>query len=76
MKAKLLVDPGTGRVVYVARDGVLPERVLIVHAGAQYLYTAASCRVVDCVVPAEIHAMNCWLYRAAPAGLELLEKSA
>jgi hypothetical protein len=77
-KARLLVDPATGRVVYLARDGILPERVMIVEGGRQHLFTTASCKVVDCAgpIPAGIHAQNCWLYRAGAQGLEPMEKTA
>jgi hypothetical protein len=57
---------------------VLPERVMVVDGARQYLFTAATCKVVECSVPipAGIHAQNCWLYRAGPEGLEAMEKTA
>ena len=70
---KLLVDPATRRVVYVAYNGVLPERVLIVDAGRQYLFAPASaCEVVDFSgeLPGGMSPQTCWGFRVRDGGLE------
>jgi len=72
-KYKLLVDPVTKRVVYVARNGIMPERVLIVSGGRQHAFGPAWCEVVECAtgsLPQGITAQNCWGYRSGPRGLE------
>ena len=69
---KLLVDPVTRRVVYLTRDGIMPERVLIVGEGKQYIFSPASCEIVEFsgVLPESINAQNCWGYRNTSSGLE------
>ena len=72
-RCKLLVDPVTRRVVYVARNGIMPERVLIVSEGRQHAFGTAWCEVVECAagsLPQGINAQNCWAYRSGPRGLE------
>jgi hypothetical protein len=71
-KVKLLVDPVTRRVVYLARNGVLPDRVLIVDGERQYYFTPASCEIVEFsgLLPARMSAQNCWSFRSTPRGLE------
>jgi hypothetical protein len=70
---KLLVDPATKRVVYLAYNGILPERVLIVDAGRQYLFAPASvCEVVEFSgeLPSGMSPQTCWAFRIAAGGLE------
>ena len=70
---KLLVDCVTRRVVYLAYDGVLPERVLIVDGGQQHLFAPASaCEVVEFSgeLPSGMSALTCWDYRVTPEGFE------
>jgi len=71
-RVRLLVDPATRRVVYFARNGVLPERVLIVDAERQHLFVQASCETVDFAgaLPADMKPQNCWRYMHTPRGLE------
>jgi len=71
-KIRLLVDPVTRRVVYLARNGVLPDRVLIVDGPRQQVFTPASGEVVEFSgpLPARINAQNCWGFLATPRGLE------
>ncbi len=71
-RPKLLVDPVTRRVVYLARNGIMPERVLIVSEGRQHVYSLAFCEVVEYAgtLPPAINAQNCWAYRSGPRGLE------
>lgn len=71
-RIKLLIDPVTRRVVYLARNGVLPDRVLIVDGGRQHHFTPASCEIVEFsgLLPARMSAQNCWSFRSTPRGLE------
>jgi hypothetical protein len=71
-KVKLLIDPVTRRVAYLARNGVLPDRVLIVDAGRQHYFTPASCEIVEFsgTLPARVNAQNCWGCRITSRGLE------
>jgi len=76
---KLLVDPITRRVVYLAHDGVLPERVLIIDAGRQYLFAPAStCEVVEFSgpLPSGITPQNCWGYLSTAGGLQRVSEEA
>ena len=70
MSAKLLVDPFTNRVVYMSRNGVLPERVFIVDGERQHSFFAGSCTVVDLAgePPAGMNAQNCWSYKLDAGG--------
>ena len=72
MKPKLIVDTATRRVAYVAFDGIVPERVLILDGGRQQAFFSASCEVLDYAgqIPAGFHPQSCWGYRVTPAGLE------
>lgn len=71
-RIKLLIDPVTRRVVYLARNGVLPDRVLIVDGPRQHIFTPASCEIVEFSgpVPSGVNAQNCWDYRITSCGLE------
>jgi hypothetical protein len=71
-KVKLLIDPVTQRVAYLARNGVLPDRVLIVDGPKQQVFTPASCEIVEFSgpLPARITAQNCWGFLATSRGLE------
>ena len=71
-RVKLLLDPVTGRVVYLARDGVLPDRVLIVDGERQHHFTPATCEIMEFPgrLPAHINAQNCWSFRSTSRGLE------
>jgi hypothetical protein len=78
MSLKLLVDPESGRVLYVAHNGVLPERLMILHNGRQHLFQLSSCEVVefDGPLPESITLENAWGYRYSPDGLVLIEEPA
>jgi len=70
---KLLVDRLTRRVVYLAYDGILPERMLIIDGGQQYLFAPASvCEVVEFSgeLPHGMTALTCWDYRVTAEGFE------
>ena len=70
---KLIIDAATKRVVYLAYNGILPERVLIIDAGRQYLFAPASaCEVVEFSgeLPPGISPQTCWGFRIAAGGLE------
>lgn len=70
---KLLVDPRTRRVVFLAYDGVLPERVLIIDRGQQHLFAPASaCEVVEFSgeLPHGMSALTSWDFRITADGLE------
>jgi len=71
-KIRLLVDPVTRRVVYPARNGVFPDRVLIVDDGGQRYFTPASCEIVEFsgLLPERMNAQNCWNFRSTTRGLE------
>jgi hypothetical protein len=71
-RTKLLIDPVTCRVVYLAHNGVLPDRVLIVDGPRQQVFTPASCEIVEFSgpLPARVNAQNCWDYRITSHGLE------
>ncbi|HYS76003.1 MAG TPA: hypothetical protein VEM38_07925 [Burkholderiales bacterium] len=72
MSVKLLVDPVTRRVVYLARDSVLPERVMIIEdGGRQVLFQLSSCEIVEFAgpLPGDIDLANSWSYELSPLGL-------
>ena len=71
-RVRLLVDPATRRIVYLARNGVLPDRILIVDAGRQHCFTPACCEVVECSgpLPEGVNAQNCWGFLSTARGLE------
>jgi len=62
---KLLVDAHTKRVVYAARDGVTPERIMIIDGPRQYLFSPATCEhaIVLGPLPAGFNPQNCWDFR-------------
>lgn len=72
MGVKLMIDPVTKRIVYVARNGILPERVMIVDAGRQYLFAPSACETVDYgnELPARISPQKCWHFRLGAQGIE------
>lgn len=72
MGVKLMIDPVSKRIVYMARNGILPERVMIVDAGRQYLFAPSACETVDYTgdLPARINPQKCWHFRFVADGIE------
>ena len=62
---KLLVDAHTKRVVYAARDGVTPERIMIIDGPRQYLFSPATCEhaIYSGPLPAGFNPQKCWDFR-------------
>ncbi len=76
MSVKLLIDPVTMRVVYLAHNGVLPERVMLLDAGRQHLFQLSCCEVVEFAgsLPDGINLENSWSYRHSAHGLRLVQE--
>jgi len=69
---KLMIDSVSKRIVYVARNGILPERVMIVDAGRQYLFAPSACESIDYAgeLPAGVSPQKCWGFRLGEQGVE------
>ncbi|SRR6266446_1977259 len=65
MTVKLLIDPYTKRVVYVAHNGVVPERIMIIDGGRQHLFAPSACEQASYsgTLPAGFCAQKCWNFR-------------
>jgi hypothetical protein len=65
MTVNLLLEPHTKRVVYVAHNGVLPERIMIIDSGRQYLFAPSVCEHTSYAgpLPAGFGAQQCWSFR-------------
>jgi len=72
MGVKLMIDSMSKRIVYVARNGILPERVMIVDAGRQYLFAPSTCETIDYAgeLPAHVNPQKCWRFRLGADGIE------
>ncbi|HEY3074730.1 MAG TPA: hypothetical protein VGJ74_06115 [Burkholderiales bacterium] len=72
MVVKLLVDPHTKRIVYAAPNGVTPERILILDAGRQHLFSPATCEhaIYSGPSPAGFNPQKCWDFSYGENGIE------
>ena len=61
----LLIDPASRRIVYLARDEKLPDKVVVIAQGRQLHFTPSSCERVEYSrqLPAGIDALGCWDFR-------------
>ena len=61
----ILVDPSSGRIVYLARDDKLPDRIVIVAEGRQLYFVPSACRKIEYSgpLPDSLDALNCWNFR-------------
>jgi len=75
MSVKLLVDPYTKRVVYVAHNGVVPERIMILDGGRQHLFAPSTCEQASYsgALPKGFCAQRCWNFRLGENRLEPVE---
>jgi len=76
MTVKLLIDPYTKRVVYVAHNGVVPERILIIDNGRQHLFAPSACEQASYsgALPAGFGAQKCWNFRFSENRVEPVDQ--